>query len=146
MKNRNRGKNVVKTPMEKAVSQTKGAAIAGFISAGITALFAFLSLGVDVMPINIGALFDVAIVLGLAVLILVLKSRTAAIIILIHYSLNQFFMIVNSGSVGNFFLIFVFVAAYFQGILGAFAYHRLKKNNMHGFAEPVAYEEDEFKF
>ena len=121
-KRRNQAKQ---TPLEKANSQIKGAWIAAFISAGITLIFAVMSLWVD-MPINIFAILDVVLIITLAILILTLKSRVAAVIILIYYALGQLTMIVN-GQNGNIGLMIAFGFAYYQGIVGTFSYHRLKK-------------------
>jgi len=119
------------TPMEKAINQVRTAWILAFVSAGLTAIIAiFSAAGMSLIEsIDIFALIDVMLIIVLAVLIMTLKSRTAAIILLIYYLFSQISMRIADPSLmtSGLFMFIIFTAGYFNGILGTFSYHKLKK-------------------
>jgi hypothetical protein len=100
------------------------------IVAGITALFAILSLfGVEIT--SIWALVDA----GLFALIafgIYKMSRVAAVAGLLLYLWGQLSQLLDSGRT-NWFLVFLFTLMFIGGIRGTFAYHKLKKQQ----PEPV---------
>jgi len=119
-----------KTPMQQAELKIKTAYIAAFFSAVLTFVLAVASLFADFEGIiNIFAIVDVIIVFILAVLLVTIKSRIAAVILLAYYLLNQISMIINNPQLGggNIGMMIVFTTAYFQGIRGTIAYHKLRK-------------------
>ena len=119
-----------KTPMQKALGEIRMAYIAAFISAGITAVFAVISIWAEVMVgLNIFAFIDVIFLIILAVLLITIKSRIAAVVLLTYYLFSQVSMRIGNPDMGlgNIFMVLFFIYAYFQGIRGTFAYHRLRK-------------------
>lgn len=69
---------------------------------------------------------DIAIIFALAGG-LFLRSRTAAVLLLVYYVLSQIMFIAETGRVGGIVVSLVFVYFYYQGIIGAFAYTRLRR-------------------
>ena len=119
-----------KTPMEIAQNQIKMAWILALVSAIFTSILAFSSLaGMQLFDsIDMFAFIDVVLLIVLAVLIMTLKSRTAAIILFSYYILSQIIVRVLDPSLltSGIFMMIVFAAGYFNGILGTFSYHKLK--------------------
>jgi len=119
-----------KTPMQKAMGQIKTAYIAAFISAVLTFVVAVASIWVDLISgLNIFAIIDVAFIFVLAVLLVTIKSRIAAVILLIYYLFSQISMRIGNPDIGagNIAMLLIFVWAYYQGIVGTFTYYRLRK-------------------
>jgi len=121
-----------KTPMQSAMEKIRTAWIAAFISAAITLIFIVISLGGNTLLIGIDAyaIIDFVLVVGLAVLLLTIKSRIAAVILLVHYLASQLILRIENpgvGGIGSIFMVVAFIAAYSSGILGTFSYHKLKK-------------------
>jgi len=119
-----------KTPMKKAEDKIKTAYGAAFFSAVITFALAVASLFTDLEDfINIFSIVDVIFVFILAVLLVTIKSRIAAVILLVYYLFGQISMLINNPQVGgaNTPMLIFFTYAYYQGIVGTFAYHKLRK-------------------
>jgi len=119
-----------KTPMQQAMNQIKTAYGAAFFSAVLTFIFVIVSIWTEVFPgLNIFAIVDVALVFILGVLLVTIKSRVAAIILLVHYIFSQISMRIGNPELGagNIAMVIVFVGAYFSGIIGTFNYHKLRK-------------------
>ena len=119
-----------KTPMQKATDKIKTAYCAAFFSAVVTFIFAVSSLFTDFVDfIDIFSIADVALLFILAVLLVTIKSRIAAVILLVYYLLAQVSMLINGSHLGspNTAMIVLFTYAYYQGIVGTFAYHKLRK-------------------
>jgi len=111
----------IKTPIQNAIRSIRLAWILAFVSAGIT-LIAALTAFMDILVV-----FDVAIVVVCAILLIILKSRAAAIVLLAHYTFSSIMMFIDGfGTPGMLFMRIAFIAAYFNGVLGAFAYQKLK--------------------
>ena len=114
-----------KTPMQNAQSRIRVAWIVAFISAAITLVAAFAGL------MDVWVAFDALLVVVCAILLIVLKSRVASIILFAHFLFSSVMMVVNNPldvawNTGIFMRI-AFLSAYFCGIMGTFAYHKLKK-------------------
>ena len=122
-----------KTPMQKAIVNVRTAYILAFITAGITLIAALLSLAGEeiVEGINIFALIDVALVLALAILLVTIKSRVAAIIMFVYFLLSKVIIFIDNPDTiaSSIFMAILFVVGYFYGILGTFSYHKLKKED-----------------
>jgi len=119
-----------KTPMQKALGNIKVAYIAAFISAAITFIVAIASLWVELfVGLDIFALIDVVIIFFLAILLVTIKSRVASIILFVLHLFSQIVLHVNNPnlSVWNILQALGFLCFYLQGILGTFAYHKLRK-------------------
>jgi len=122
------------TPMQNAIKKIKVAYIMAFISAAITLIFIIISVVGEAVLIGIDAyaLIDAAMVIILAVLLLTIKSRVASVILFVHYIASQIIIRIENpgvGGVGSIFMLILFVMAYFNGILGTFSYHKLKKQD-----------------
>ena len=119
-----------KTPMQNALGRIKIAYIMAFISAAITLIAAFTGF----MGADAWVAFDAVIVIVLAILLILLKSRVASIILLAHYLFSSILIIIdNPGSAGLIMRI-VFIAAYIGGVMGTFAYHKLKEQEKNAAA------------
>jgi len=119
-----------KTPMEQAMSQIKAAYCAAFFSAVLTFIVAVVSIWHEVLPgMNVFAIIDVAFIFILGVLLVTIKSRIAAIVLLVYYIFSQVSMRIGNPEmgVGNVAMVIVFLGAYFGGIIGTFNYHKLRK-------------------
>lgn len=104
----------------------QGVGVAIFV-AGVTALFAILSLfGVEM--VTIWALLDAAIFAGIAFAIYKM-SRVAAIFGLAFYLWGQVNAIGSTGKVNIFMLMFI-TFGFINAIRGTFAYHKLLKSEI----------------
>jgi asparagine N-glycosylation enzyme membrane subunit Stt3 len=106
---------------EEAEKAIRNAWIAGIISGVVTLLAIFFLAGFDLFN-----LIDVALIFGLTFGIYK-KSRAAAVIMLIYYTISQILFRLEQGTMSGIFLTLVFLYFYFQGIRGTFAYHKLIK-------------------
>lgn len=122
---------VVKTPLESAKNKIQAAYVAAFISAGFTLLFILIAMfGYPLVNgINLLTLVDVALLILLGVLIAKLKSRVAAVILFVYFLLSKVFLYMENPGVGtsSMYMTIVFLIAYFNGILGTFAYQKIKE-------------------
>lgn len=72
-------------------------------------------------------MIDVVLVAILAVLIAVKKSRTAAVILFVYFILSKILMIAESPNTYTILPSIIWGVAYFSGIQGTFAYHKIIK-------------------
>jgi len=115
------------TPMQNAIRHIRTAWIVAFVSAAITLIAALTSFMDDV---DVFMAIDGMFVLVLGILLLILKSRVAVILLLVHYLGSSIIMFMEGFldfGVGTLMMRIAFICAYFYGILGAFSYHKLKK-------------------
>jgi hypothetical protein len=131
MNNKRTGRT--KTPIEIARGRIKTAGVIAFISAGITLFaIAFAVLGHSIISgINAYALFDVLLLIVLAVLLLSLKSRVAAIALLVYFVGSKVLQFVDEPETirSGVWLTLVFVSAYINGVIGAFEFQKLRKQH-----------------
>lgn len=104
--------------IQTAEKQIKGAWIAAFISAGVTLLFALLSIG--------GSIFDAILVAGLGFGIMK-KSRVCAVIIFVYFLASKIYIWSLAGNVNGWWMALLFLYYFGAGIQGTFTYHRLTK-------------------
>ena len=88
------------------------AAIAGYVTAGITTILSFINYG----DFSIYSLIDVAIVLTLCLLIHLLQSRIASVLLLVYALASMISMLVNSGVFGGWLVL----AAGISAVVGSF--------------------------
>ena len=116
--------------IKNAVSQMRAAAIFAFISAVITATVSLINIntaGVAGLEIfNEFAFIDVAVMVVLGILLLKLKSRVVAIILLGFYLLERIIMLVEYGIAPNATTIF-FIIMLILGVTGAFQYQKIRR-------------------
>ena len=114
----------VEIPPEVA-KKIKNAWVAALVSAAMTTLLALIAVygGQSVGGIDGSALFDVALILGLAFGIYK-RSRACAVIMLVYFFASKIILFVDSGKVQGIFLSLVFLYFYWQGAVGTFASHR----------------------
>jgi len=95
--------------------------IAAFVSAAITLLFAIIG--------DMWLIVDVVFTVVLAVLLITLKSRIAAVVLFLHYTVSQIIMRLDNPytATDGIFLVLIFLSLYFNCILGTFSYHKIKK-------------------
>jgi len=107
--------------LKEAMKKIKWGYIAAFISASITLLFAIFG--------DMWLIIDVVFTVTLAVLLITIKSRIAAVVLFSHYSISQIMMRMGDPeyAMSGIFLVPVFLYLYFNCILGTFSYHKIKK-------------------
>ena len=88
------------------------AAIAGYVTAGITTILSFINYG----DFSIYSLIDVAIVLTLCLLIHLLQSRITSVLLLVYALASMISMLVNSGVFGGWLVL----AAGISAVVGSF--------------------------
>lgn len=116
---------------EKATKATKNGAVAAFISAGVTFVFILYAmfsnaegyLGLWNDPSNF---FDVILIVicGLGML---RHSRAAAIVIFIYFIFAKIYIGLETGKMSSSGIALVFLYFYGKAIQGAFAYHKIQK-------------------
>lgn len=112
---------------EEIAKKIKNAWCAALFSASVTLIFVILAIsGNSVLGISAWESLDVVLILGLAYGIYK-KSRTCAVAMLVYFIGAKIILFSQTGSASGLALAVVFVYFYFNGILGTFAYHRLKK-------------------
>ena len=113
------------------MSNIKWASIFGFISAGLTTIVILISLGGDqIMPgLDALAFIDVTVVIVAALVLLILKSRIAAIVLFSHFVFSRIMITIADPdlALGGIIITIAFATIYFYGILGSFSYHKLIK-------------------
>ena len=115
-----------KTPMQNAVKNIRVAYIVAFISAAITVAAVLISY------MDMFAVFDAALIIVCALLLIILKSRTASIILLAHYVFSSVMIVIDNPFMDSawhsgILMRIAFAGAYLCGVLGTFSYHKLKK-------------------
>ena len=116
---------------DEALRATRNGAIAAFVSAGLTALVVLIAMSSE----SGGALelwndpynfVDVVfiVILGIGVL---LRSRTAAIILFGYFVISKIAIWLEMGSFSGVGISLVFVYFYGRAVQGSFAYHRIRK-------------------
>ena len=110
----------------EVLKQIRNAWVAGSVSGSITlAIVLFSVAGVQILGFSAWEFLDVAFVFGLAFGIYK-KSRTCAIVMLLYFAVSKVLIISENGLKGGIALSLVFFYYYSYGIVGTFAYHRLK--------------------
>lgn len=118
-------------PEVNTIEDSKNTARYGVIAAGIvsgtTAIFAILSLFgfVIIGPLNIWALLDASL-FALIAFGIHKMSRTASLLGLLFYLLEQINVIYTAGGT-NWFVLIVLATLFIHGVRGTFAYNKLGK-------------------
>ena len=128
----------VPTPLKSALDKIRGAWIAAFISAGITLVATIISIfsGPVLTIINPYAFVDVALIIVLAVLLIMFKSRIASSILFVYYISSQVLLRIHNPGAGGVVVALVFVLAYAGGVWGTFSYHKIKKQEQEDLPPP----------
>jgi len=121
--------------MRKALYRVKVGCIAAFISAGLMFIIwlYLLATGNNLFggSINIFSIFQIAFILIMTILLATIKSRIAAVIILLNYTIAQIILRIGSHGIGidilGAFFVSIYILCYVNGIIGAFSYHKLIK-------------------
>jgi len=112
---------------EPILKKIRNAWIAGLISAGMTCVVTLLAIfGVSLMGFTAWQLLDVVLILGLT-LGIYKKSRVCAISMLAYFVASKIMIVSETGRPNGLVTGLIFVYYYWQGVMGTFAYHRLKK-------------------
>jgi len=126
-----------RTQLEEAEKKVSNAWWAALLSAGVTVIFAFISLGGEpVAGIDAWAFLDVALILGLAFGIS-RKSRICAVLLLVYFVGGKILMWTEAGNVRGLPVALVFMWYFAQGVVGTFQYHGLTGSR--GGAPAAAY-------
>jgi len=99
------------------------ASVFAFISAGLT-VFAIMSSLINIL--DAWSFIDVGITLILGILLLKLKSRLAALLLLAFFMYNKVAFVMIYGIAPS-FTSYIFIVAFFLGLLGAYNYQRLMR-------------------
>jgi len=120
--------------MDSAREAAKVSAYAAFFCAGITALFAVLSIaGVNLISyISMWSLLDAVIFLGFGIGTKKM-SRVCSVLLLAFYVLEKIASLVE-GHFQNPLIWLLFIALFTSGVRGCFAYHQFSQ---HPETEPV---------
>ena len=119
---------IEKSPMQTAKNNIKTAAILAFISAALTGVVAYAAgnnlFGVD--PTY--AFIDVGLMVVLAILLLTIKSRIAAVVLLLYFLYSKYlqFTMDPSQIVAGAPMAIIWIVGYVLGVVGTFKYHKLK--------------------
>ena len=109
----------------------RNAWIAGCISGSLTLLLTLLAIfGKSFFYFSAWELIDVALVFGL-VFGIYRKSRTCAVLMLVYFISAKIFIMSETGKPSGIPLALVFVYFYWQGVVGTFAYHKIKRMAAH---------------
>lgn len=100
---------------EKAKQQIQGAAIAAFVSAGITTILAIL--------INRFMLIDAVLICGLGFGILKLQSRVCAICICSYFILDKIATL-GTMTISSIIVAAVFIYYFIMGVIGTWNYQK----------------------
>lgn len=117
--------------LKKALSAIKAAIICGIFSSAITLIATAIGIykgevEFEGMHFNALMLIDVGLLVGLTVG-LFFKSRVCAVLMLVYFVLSKWMQWSQQISVASIIVGVAFLYFYFQGALGTFAYHKLKK-------------------
>lgn len=129
---------------EEAIKATKKGAIAACISGTLTlviVVIAIFSNNLDALALwnDPANLFDIILIFACAYGIYK-KSRTAAIVLFIHFIISKIVISIETGKVTGIFISFVFLYFYGKAIQGAFAYKKIEKaENPNYKPKPKAY-------
>lgn len=115
----------IEVPADVA-KKIKSAWIAACVSGGFTLLFSGLAVaGMPMMGMDAWSFADAAVILGLAFGIY-RKSRACAVLMLLYFIAGKIIMMVETGKPSGLLLSLVFAYYFWQGIVGTFAFHKLK--------------------
>ena len=122
----------VKMPMETASGRVVMAAVVAFLSAAVTILVTVLALSgilnIDA-NVNVFTFADAALLVVLGILLLTLKSRIAAIVLIAYFVLSKLMQYYYDPStiVSTAWFTLFFVLSYVNGVVGTFQYQKLRK-------------------
>jgi len=145
-KNSKRKQKKVRTPMESARNQIRGAFAGAMVQIVLTLILIVVSVGgVELIAgLDIFALIDVALLVILAILLITLKSRIAAILLLAYYIFSQALTRLETGNfTEGIWMTALFLGVYLGGVLGTFAYHKIKKQEVQGIQTEAVHENQE---
>jgi len=117
---------------EKAIKATRNGAIAAFISAVITFLFALYAMFSNAEGGYLGLWNDPSIFLDVTLIVvcgfgMLRRSRAAAIIIFIYFIFAKIAIGLEMGKIPGIGVSLVFLYFYGKAIQGAFVYHKIQK-------------------
>jgi len=113
---------------EPILKKIRNAWVAGLISAGITLVVTLVAIsGVSLMGFTAWQLLDVIFILGLT-LGIYKKSRVCAVAMLGYFVASKIMLISETGKPSGLVTALIFIYYYWQGVMGTFAYHRVKKS------------------
>ncbi len=111
--------------IDDALRKIKTAWVAGIVSGVITlAVTLFSMTGRRLFGFNAWALFDVALIFGLAFGIY-RKSRVCAVVMLAYFVLSKIYLWTITPSLIGLLFALVFLFCYVLGVIGTFRYHRI---------------------
>jgi serine/threonine-protein kinase len=111
-------------PSEDALKQVQGAAIAGFVLAGLNFIIWLVVMsGVNIgMGLNAFMIIDVFLILGLSFGVLK-RSRVCAVLLLLYFVGGKILMMASGQipGIGGIAISIAFATAFFKGMLGTFS-------------------------
>ncbi|MFL8938838.1 hypothetical protein ACKA06_18800 [Rossellomorea oryzaecorticis] len=127
--------------------KTMGVVAAVILGIQLLILLALVTLGQsNFLGLDLWSLMDIVIGGALVIWLLVKKSRTAAVGLLVLYIIAQVMMLFAVQNptlgfwIGRLTMVAIILTIYIRGVQGAFAYHRLKKKDIEEKgSEHVAY-------
>jgi serine/threonine-protein kinase len=121
---------------EEIAKKIKNCWIAGLISIGITGILMLAALaGANPLGLSAAALIDAAVMAGLTFGVYK-NSRVCAVLLLSFFALNKALMWGGpGGTVSGIPMALIFFWFYFQGVVGTFQLHKLKKTAANATAD-----------
>jgi len=122
--------------LEKANKAINTACWAGIISGSFTAIVSVIAgFGYSFAGFTVWNLFDALLIFGMAYGIY-RKSRVCAVIMFVYWVASKIISFTEKGHLGGIFIAIIFAYAFFQGVRGTFAYHRM---NLKKIKEKLCY-------
>jgi serine/threonine-protein kinase len=115
---------------EEILKKIKNAWVAALVSATFTLVLTLIAIsGTSVLGFSAWEFLDVGLILGLA-LGIYKKSRTCAVLMLVYFVISKIILMVEAGKPNGIILGLVFIYYYWQGVVGTFAYHKIKNSKL----------------
>ena len=113
------------------LAKIKAATIAGLISGCLTLLFTVIAIFArDVTGfVDAWSLVDVFLIFGLTFGIH-RKSRSCAVGMLVYFVISKIYIYMQTGKASGVLFAAIFLYYYFRGVLGTFAYHKLRQEHL----------------
>ena len=111
---------------EAVEKKIKNAWIAGLISIAITSAFTLFSMfGSEIMGLNAMSFIDVFL-MAIFTFGIYKKSRICAVLMLLLFVANKYFMWQMSGEISGLPIAIIFLWFYSMGVVGTFQYHKIR--------------------
>ena len=133
--------------LDNAGIQIRVAAVFAFVSSAITMLIALMGINAfrvfnpsELLSIDILVYTEVGVTVFMGILLLKLKSRAAAMILLLYFLINKAVMLALFDETPSWTSV-LFASMYLIGVMGAFRYHKILHEIRAKAARAIAYQQ-----